>query len=382
MKYQRYDGRTDRRAQQRRAAERKMPMRDSGTVTRLDDDTMNRPDRMAHKRLLNILAGPLIAQACFAMCRLGVPGLLAGGPRTAAELAAGCGADPKALRRLLAALTAAGLLRETMPGTFGLTATGDLLRSDSPASADSSVLLYGQEIFRSLSEIMYTVRTGKPAFDHVYGTSFYTYLDQHPEVDRRFGAAQGSLAVPAILATCDLSGVGTLVDIGGGNGRLLGQILTSHPAMRAVLVERPEMVRQATDHLGSLGVLSRVDLAQGDFFDAVPAGADAYVLSRCLHNWDDDRAAAILRTVRRAMAPASRLLVFEEFVGEGPGPERDGAGGPAGSTRIVDLLMLIMMEGHDRSEREYRALLATAGFEVLAVRPGRHTEGVIEARAA
>jgi hypothetical protein len=339
---------------------------------------------MATRRLLNILAGPLIAQACFAVCRLGVPDLLAGGPRTAAELAADCGADQKALRRLLAALAAAGLLRETTSGTFGLTATTDLLRSDSPSSSRSSVLLYGQEIFRSLCEIEYTARTGKPAFDRVYGTSFYAYLDQHPEVDRTFGASQGSLAVPSALAACDLDGVGTLVDIGGGNGRLLGHILTVHPAMRAVLVDRPQMVRQAAEYLGGLGLLSRAKLIEGDFFDTVPAGADAYILSRCLHNWDDASAAAILRTVHRAATPASRLIVIEEFLREGPGPEQDGPGGPADSTRIVDLLMLVMLEGHDRSAREYRALLATAGFEVLAVRPGpgRGAEGVIEARAA
>lgn len=331
---------------------------------------------------MNILAGPLIAQACFAICQLGVPDLLADGPRTASELAADCGAEQRALRRLLAALAAAGLLREAPPGTFGLTATTDLLVTDSPASRRSSVLLYGQEIFRSLSEIMYTVHTGKPAFDRVYGTSFYAYLDQHPEVDRTFGAAQGSLAVPSALATCDLSDVGTLVDIGGGNGRLLGQLLTGHPAMRGVLVERPEMIRQATGYLGGLGVLRRVELVEGDFFAAVPAGADAYVLSRCLHNWDDDRAAAILGTVRHAAAPASRLILLEEFLPEGTGSDQHGPGRHPDSARIVDLLMLVMLEGHDRSEREYRALLVTAGFEVLAARPGpaRGAEGVIEAR--
>jgi len=340
---------------------------------------------MAHKRMLSILTSSWIAQACLAIAELRVPDLLADGPRTAEELAAGSGADRNALRRILSALASAGLLRETVPGTFGLTASTELLRSHSPASVRSSVLMYGNEVFRSFADIMHTVRTGRPAFDWVYGKSFYAYLDEHPEVDWTFSTAQGSLPVPSVLSTCDFSGVRTLVDIGGGNGGLVGQLLAAHPAMRAVLVERPEVVRRAADHLACLGFLDRVDLVTDDFFHAVPAGADVYVLSRCLHNWTDDNAIAILETAGRAMAPGSRLIVLEEFLQDGPSPAQDARDNPgAGSAKLVDLLMLVMLEGHDRSEREYRALLAEAGFEILAVRPApdRRSEGVIEARIA
>jgi hypothetical protein len=173
--------------------------------------------------------------------------------------------------------------------------------------------------------------------------------------------------------------VGTLVDVGGGHGRLLAEVLAAHPAMLGTLVERAETIRQAAGHLSAAGVLDRVDLVEGDFFEAVPAGADVYVLCRCLHNWDDDHALGILRTVRDAMGPDSRLIVLEEFLAEGPAPGRR-----QGSTKIVDLLMLLMLEGRDRTEDEYRALLAKAGLTVIAARPaaGLQAEGVIEAGPA
>lgn len=343
------------------------------------------PDKMAHARLLSILTGSWIAQACFAIAELGVPDLLADGPLTADELAARSGADRTALRRILNALASAGLLRQSAPGSFALIATTEPLRSDSHSSVRSNALMYGNEVYRSFAEIMHTVRTGRPAFDQVYGMPFYAYLDEHPEIDWTFSAAQASLPVPAALSECDLSGAGTLADIGGGNGRLVGQVLTRYPTMRAILLERPEVIRQAADHLAGLGLLDRTELVAGDFFHVVPGGADVYVLSRCLHNWGDDNVIAILGAIRRAMAPGSRLIVLEEFLQDGPampGGAADKPGAGSGPGKLVDLLMLVMLEGHDRSEDDYRELLAKAGFEILAVRPapGRRSESAIEAR--
>lgn len=336
------------------------------------------PDVMAaaQMQLTKTLIGPWIAQACYAVCELGVPDLLADGPRTVAELAAKCGADRKALARILAALAAADLLRETAPGTFGNTPASELLMTGTPVSRRANVLMNGREVFRSFGEILHTARTGQPAFDHVYGTPFYTYLDAHPEIDRAFGFAQGNLGVPAALGTCDLAGAGTVADLGGGNGRLLGHLLTEHPGLRGILVERAEMIAQASEYLAGLGVLDRAELVEGSFFDTAPPGADVYILSRCLHNWDDDGAAAILRTVRQAASPDARLLVFEEFLADGQDP------GASSFARMIDLLMLVMLEGHDRSERDYRDLLTAAGFDILATRPAPadSKEGVIEAR--
>lgn len=327
---------------------------------------------LARRKLLGILSGGWLAQACYAVVKLGVPDLLAAGPRTADDLAAATGADTRALYRLLRALAGAGVLRQTGPRAFALSATGELLRSDAPGSTHLVALMHGEEVFRSFAEIMHTVRSGAPAFEKVYGRPFYDYLDDNPVVARTFNESMGGQPVPAGLSTCDLSGVGTLVDVGGGNGTLLTEALTAHPGLRGVLLERPDAVRAARARLAEAGLGDRVRLVEGSFFDAVPPGGDAYVLARVLHNWNDEHALEILRRVHAAMPPHARLVVLEELL---PDAGSTGGGG------LVDLLMLVTLEGFDRTEAEYRELLVKAGFDILTVRhdTGQHASGVIEA---
>ena len=322
--------------------------------------------------MLGILSGGVLAQSCYAVAKLGVPDLLASGPRTVRDLAAGCGADPRVLHRLLRALAALGLFRLTAPDTYELTPAGDLLRSDVAGSLRQTAVLHGEEVARSFAEIMHTVRTGEPAFDKVHGQPFYEYLAAHPDTADTFVAAMGSERVPAALDGCDLTGVATLVDVGGGNGGLLAGVLAAHPDTRGVLLELPDAVRAARVLLTEAGVADRVDLVEGSFFDAVPPGGDVYVLARVLHNWTDERAEAILRRVGSAMRPGARLIVLEKFL-----PEEVGSAASA----MVDLLMLGMLEGHDRTAAQYVALLERAGFETVAVRPSADpsAEGAIEA---
>jgi len=329
----------------------------------------------ARHKLLGILSGGWLAQACYAVVKLGVPDLLAGGPRTAADLAAATGADPRVLHRLLRALAAAGVLKQTAPRTFALSGVGELLRSDAPGSAHLVALMHGEEVFRSFAEIMHTVRTGAPAFEKVYGQRFYAYLDEHPEAARTFNESMGDQPVPPALSTCDFTGIGRLVDVGGGNGALLAEVLTAFPAMRGALLDRPDAVRAARARLAEAGLVDRVDLVEGDFFTGVPAGGDGYVLARVLHNWADDGAAEILSTVRAAMRPGARLFLLEHFL-----PEDTDL--PA--TALVDLLMLVTLEGFDRTEGEYRDLLTAAGFRVLAARraESQPASGVLEATPA
>jgi hypothetical protein len=326
----------------------------------------------ARRKLLGILSGGWLAQACYAVVKLGVPDLLAAGPRTAADLAAATGAQPRVLHRLLRALAAAGVLRQTAPRTYALSGVGELLRSDAPGSAHLVALMHGEEVFRAFAEIMHTVRTGAPAFEKVYGRSFYDYLDEHPEAARTFNESMGDQPVPPALSTCDFTGVGRLVDVGGGNGTLLAEVLTANPRMRGTLVDRPDAIRAAGARLAATGLADRVDLVVGDFFAGVPDGGDVYVLARVLHNWSDHRAAGILSAVRTAMRPSARLVLLEDFL-----PEE----GTAPDTGLVDLLMLVTLEGFDRTEAEYRDLLSRAGFEVLAARraPGHPVSGVLEA---
>ncbi|HEY0700350.1 MAG TPA: methyltransferase [Micromonospora sp.] len=333
-------------------------------------------DGFARRKLLGILSGSWLAQACFAIVTLGVPDLLAGGPRSSDDLAARCGADPRALYRLLRALAAGGVLRQTGGREFALGTVGELLRTDAPGSAHLVALMQGDQVFRSFAEITHTVRTGQPAFEKVYGQTFYDYLDANPEAARTFNESMGAQPVPAAVDSVDLSGVTTLVDVGGGNGALLGHLLPGHPGLRGTLVERPDAIRRATERLTAAGLADRVSFVEGDFFAELPGGADTYVLSRVLHNWTDEQAGRILARVRAAMPPHARLIVLEELL-----PDPDDPVTPPAASVMVDLLMLVTLSGHDRSTAEYRALLDAAGFTVTAVHggPGQPGAGAIEA---
>lgn len=317
----------------------------------------------ARRKLLGILSGSWVAQACYAVAKLGLPDAMAAGPRPVAELAAECGADPRALNRLLRAMVSMGLFRQTAPRTYALTSVTELLRSDVPGSLRQMAVLDGEEVFRSFADIAHTVRTGEPAFESLYGEPFYAYLSGRPELAATFAEAMSSAQVSAALGLCDLTGVDRLVDVGGGSGGLLAAALVRYPELRGVLLELPESVRQAKATVTDAGVADRAELVEGDFFAAVPPGGDAYVLARVLHNWTDERAELILRRVRAAMAPGGRLIVLEQLL-----PEEDTEPGPGKG--IVDLLMLVLLEGHDRAEAGYRSLLTRAGFEVRAVRHG------------
>src|SRR5256714_3395128 len=229
----------------------------------------------AGRKVLGLLSGSGLPGAGRAPPRLGTPAVLAAGPRPAADLAATAGADPQALRRILRALAAAGVMRRTTTGEYELTAVGELLRTDVPGSLHQTAVMDGEEVYRAFAEIMYAARTGKPAFDKVFGGSFYAYLDGDPQAADTFHAAMGGAGVPAAWADCDLTDVGTLVDVGGGTGGLLAQTLSRHPSLHGMLLELPDAIRRASDTLA--GVIDRVTLVEGSFFQGVPAGAAAHV---------------------------------------------------------------------------------------------------------
>jgi hypothetical protein len=327
----------------------------------------------ARRKLLGLLSATWVAQACYAVVKVGAIDQLAGGPRTAAELAAATGAHPRVLHRLLRALAAAGVLKQTAGSTYELTSVGELLRSDAEGSGALMALMHGEEVFRAFADIMHTVDTGEPAFVKTFGMPFYAYLDAHPEAATTFNVSMGDKGAPAGLRDCDLGGITHLMDVGGGNGALLADVLAAHPGMRGTLVERPPAIRAAKERLADGGVGDRVALVEGDFFESVPAGADGYVLARVLHNWNDEHARDVLHRVHATMAPGARLFVLEEIL-----PDDIGATPPAG---LVDLLMLVTQEGFDRTESEYRELLVACGFTVTAVHHGASVAagGAIEA---
>jgi hypothetical protein len=320
--------------------------------------------------------GFLTTQLLYVAARLGVADVLAEGPRTGAELAAAVGADPDLLTRALRGLVLEEVLAEEEGGRFALTELGQCLRADAPRSMRGPVLARGEVYYQAAAGTLAAVRHGGTAFEHVHGDRFFDHLRRHPEQEAAFQAsmtARSEQEAADVVAAYDFGGIGRLVDVGGGHGILLGAILRSAPDLHAVLVDQPAVVEAARRRLIAEGVADRCQLVPGDFFAEVPAGADAYVLSRVLHDWTDDDARRVLTACRAAMSPGSRLLVVEAIL-----PER-AADQPA--VIRMDLHMLVLLGARERTEAEFRHLLATAGFEVRRVVPTRSPAGlsVIEA---
>jgi len=217
------------------------------------------------------------------------------------------------------------------------------------------------------------VRTGETGFQKAFGVSEWEYLAQHPEEATHFNAAMIGFhgdEPAAIVEAYDFSGSGTVVDVGGGSGNLLGTILTTNPSVRGVLFERPQVVPDAERTLSAAGVADRCEVVGGDFLEAVPDGGNVYIVSHCIHNWDEPSCVRILANCRRAMPPRGRLLIVEAVVSAGDEPD------PA---KILDLAMLLVPGGEERSEDDYRILLDKAGFRLTRVVPTRTSASVIEA---
>ncbi len=312
---------------------------------------------MATNPMQYIFPGVIAAQAIYAAAKLRIPDLLASGPKTIAELAAACGAHAPSLGRLLRALSTLEMFAAGPDGRFHNTPFAEMLRSDDPQSQrEGALLLPSAFMWRPLGDLYETVRTGEPAFPRVFGQRFFEYLAGHPEEADVFNAAmtQGiAWGTPALLAAYDFSRFQRLVDVGGGQGALLRDILAATPHLHGVLFDLPAVVAGAAEVLAG-EIAARCEIVGGDFFDSLPAGVDAYLLKGVIHDWPDDDADRILRNVRRAIRADGTLLLVEAL---------DSAARPAG---FGDVLMLVI-GGRDRSETEFRALLAATGFAVARV---------------
>jgi O-methyltransferase domain len=316
--------------------------------------------------------GFIVAQAIHAVTEAGVVDALAGGPRPAADLAAATGTDPDALRRFLRALAGEGVFVEEPAGTFALTELGGLLRSDTPGSLRHFCRLMVGEAYQVWELAGHSLRTGESAFAQRFGKPMFDWLADHPDKAAGFDAAQAGLVELRLLPLLDRDwmGVSTVVDVGGGNGGLLARLLARHPHLAGTLLDQPHAVEQARANLDRAGVAGRCRLVPGDFFAAVPEGADAYVLAQILHDWDDERAGRILARCRAAMPGHARLLVLEQAIAE------DGQPHPA---KLLDLHMLVLLGGRERTETEWRTLLGGAGFTVTDI--SHHARSsLIEAR--
>jgi hypothetical protein len=320
-----------------------------------------------------------VTEAVYVAAKLGLADLLASGPASSLELAERAGAHAPALRRLMRALAAHGVVAEIEPDYFALTPVGECLRIDTPASARSLVMCFGSDHFRQTwAQLEHCVRTGESAVGHLFGSpNPFDYYRQHPDVGEIVVAGLTGLATvfaEAVVAAYAFPDQGTVIDLGGGEGRLLGTLLNARPLLRGVLLDLPEVVPGATRLLEEAGVANRCQILAGDLFAGAPAGGDLYILSRVIHDWDDEAAVAIIRSARAAMNSRSRLLLVERVL-----PSHPDATVANQSQLLSDLNMLVMTSGRERTAEEYKALLAAAGLRFAQVIGTRAPISIIEA---
>jgi O-methyltransferase domain/Dimerisation domain len=316
--------------------------------------------RSPREHVLLLTAGLRVAGVLYAVAELGIADLLAAGPRDAETLGREANCDPGALRRLLRAAASVGVFREVAAGGFELTPAAELLRTGAPDSQRDLVLYSGRMIFPLYGGISDAVRTGKPVFADVFGMPFYDYLNTYPSANDIVYRAAGlgdRDVVEQCAAAVDLTRFAVVVDIGGGTGTFLAHLLSHAPRARGVLYDRPEALPVSDEPLARLGVAERVNVVGGNFFtDPLPA-ADLYVVKNTLRSLADEEAIRLLGRVRAAMAdnPDARLLICDRIVA--PGSAWDHA-------KFLDLDMLLLHGGRERTAAEWRDLTAAAGLRL------------------
>lgn len=327
--------------------------------------------------LRHLFFGFRVSQALYAVAELGIADLLGDEPQRADDLAAASGAHAPSLARVLRLLASEGVFAETLDGRFAMTPMAEALRRDAPGSMRPQVRAGGRDtIWRSWGQLLYAVRTGEPAFDHVHGVDFFEYHRQHPDEGVLFDQVMVSQTAPltgAVAAAYDFSPFETIVDVGGGRGSLALGILEAYPHLRAIVFDQPTVVVAARQAIEAAGLTSRCTADGGDFFDAVSEGGDAYLLKYILHDWDDERCVAILRSCRRTVPANGRLLVIELLIPSGNAPSY---------AKSQDVNMLVNLGGRERSEAEYRELFRTAGFTLTRTIPVHGELHIIEGIAA
>ncbi len=327
--------------------------------------------------LLHLMTGYRAMQALYVAARLGIADLLQDGARGSEELARATGADARALHRLLRALASLGVFGEDADGRFTPSELGALLRSDVPGSLRAAAIFFGDERnWDAWGKLERSVMSGEPVRGPRGTQAFLEESARDPEGAALFNAAMTSLTSAfdaAVTAAYDFSRLGTLVDVGGGQGALISSILAANPHLRGILFDIPPVIESARGRIGEAGLAGRCELVAGDFFASVPAGGDAYVLKWVIHDWDDEHSVAILRSCRRAMARDGRLLLVERVV-----PERIDQSADTQGIVLGDLNMLLWTGGRERTAAEYRALLPSAGFTLARIVPTATQLSIIE----
>ena len=323
--------------------------------------------------VLQMASGYWVSQSIYVAAKLGIADLLKDSPKSCDELATATGTNTRSLYRILRALASLGVFAETEPNHFTLTPLAACLKSDVPNSVRAFVIMLGEEHYRAWGEFRHSVQTGGSSFEHVYGMNVFEYLAQNPEPAKIFDESMTNGSVlesAAIAASYDFSSIYTLVDVAGGQGLLIASILKSNPTLKGVLFDQPYVIERAKPFIQAEGVLERCQLAGGNFFESVPEGGDAYILKHIIHDWDDERAIAILKQCHKIMPANGKVLVAEQVIPPGNEPFMG---------KLLDLNMLVMTPGgRERTEAEYRALFEKAGFKLTRIVPTQEEMSIIE----
>jgi len=323
-----------------------------------------------------LVSGFRATQLVRAVTELRIPDLVADGPRSAADLAEAAGVMTEPLRRAMRALVAVGVFAEVDGDRFAATPVSDCFR-DQPGSMRGIALMLPAESYRAFGDLMYSLKTGEPAFEHIYSMSRWEQLAQEPEQAALFNAAMqfGTEGVrDAVASAYDFTGLLSVVDVGGGRGTLIAGLLKANPGLRGTVFDLEAGLAETEAYLKTEGVHDRCAIKRGSFFDHVPSGHDAYVLKNIIHDWSDEKAAVILANCRKAMSLEQRLILIERIV-----PARSEDSASARQLFMADMQMMVLLGGRERTLDEFRALLEGAGFQLTRVIPTESAFQLIEA---
>jgi hypothetical protein len=328
-----------------------------------------------HVSLVQLAMGHWASHVVYVAAKLGLADLLAKGPMSAEQLAERTETHAPSLYRLMRTLASLGIMTEDSSHRFALTTVGEAMKTGAPGCARATILTIASPFWSSgFSELMYSVQTGKPGFEKMVGMPIFDWFADHPEEASLFNETMVGIhgAEPAAVAAAyDFSGMKTIVDVGGSTGNLLLTILERNPEARGILFDMPHVVRDAPPVIKARGLTDRVSIEPGSFFESVPSGGDAYMLSHIIHDWSEDQCLTIFGNCRRVMNPDTRLLIIEMVL-------------PAGNTphpgKMLDMMMLVGPGGRERTADEYGELLDKAGLRLTRVVPTESAVSVVEAK--
>jgi hypothetical protein len=322
--------------------------------------------------------GYIVSAALNVALELGIADRLADGPRSAADLAKEASVSADGLYRVLRALASAGIFEEQPARRFALNTPARMMQRGPASLHDLGLWMTDAFHFRVYSEMLHSVSTGQPAVEKATGMPIFEYFAREPKLSAVFNNAMTSWSVPTVAAALtayDFSGIRMLVDVAGGHGHVLTAVLRQYPAMRGVLFDLEHVIAGAAPLIAAAGVRDRVETRSGDFFTAVPPGADAYIMKNIIHDWDDDRAIAILKNIRTAFGDGrdGKVILLEAVIPPGNQPDFG---------KLIDLEMMLMPGGRERTADEFASLFSRAGFELARIVPTESPLSVIEARVA